>query len=414
MADETIDQLKELATNVKGLKEKADKIDSLETKLKDTENLPADVKEIKDTVKVIKDNADKNQEVIDKFVTDQQKKDLFGNQINKEHFGEGLTKGLKENEAALKNYKNSRNPIHFDIKAVGDIASGSFTTSGTQTFAGPTQIPGVQRIAYNQNRLRDIIGTTQVQTDSVSVIRGVAGEGAPTVVGVGGLKPQSDADWVKVIIPITKIAHYYTIPEEYLEDISWLSADIQQTGVAELMKVENNLLISQTAGAGVFGGLIQNSTAYASPSGLATAIVGPNNYDVLVAGVTQLRNAFRDPNFILVDNDSYAKMLLAKSADDGHYLFGAPNISIPNVGGIPIYPMAVSTLADKFIIGDRNYATVAVRAGISVRFYDQHASNAIYNLVTVVIEERLALVVKRTDAFVYGDFSDAITALTAA
>jgi HK97 family phage major capsid protein len=184
--------------------------------------------------------------------------------------------------------------------------------------------------------------------------------------------------------------------------------------VSELMKIENNLLISQTAGAGVFGGLIQNSTAFAAPSGLALAVDFANNYDVLVAAITQLRNGFRDANFILVDNDSYAKMVLAKSASDGHYLFGAPNISIPNVGGVPIYPMAVTTLADKFIVGDRNYATVAVRAGISVRFYDQHANNAIYNLVTVVVEERLALVVKRTDAFIYGDFSDAAAALETA
>ena len=46
--------------------------------------------------------------------------------------------------------------------------------------------------------------------------------------------------------------------------------------------------------------------------------------------------------------------------------------------------------------------------------HDQHANNAIYNLVTVVIEERLALVVKRTDAFIYGDFSDAAAALETA
>jgi HK97 family phage major capsid protein len=418
MADETKQVLDELGTNVKSLLPKIDEHESAITEVKDkikaVENLPTDVTEIKNTVKVLKDNADKNQEALDKLLAEQQKQNIFGNQINKESFKYGLEKELKAREAKLKTYKNTREGFQFEVKAVGDIAAGNFTTSGTQTFAGPTMIPGVQRIAYNQNRLRDIIGTTQVQTDSVAVIRGVAGEGAPTVVGVGALKPQSDADWVKVIVPITKIAHYYTIPEEYLEDVSWLADDITQTGVSELMKIENNLLISQTAGAGVFGGLIQNSTAFAAPSGLALAVDFANNYDVLVAAITQLRNGFRDANFILVDNDSYAKMVLAKSASDGHYLFGAPNISIPNVGGVPIYPMAVTTLADKFIVGDRNYATVAVRAGISVRFYDQHANNAIYNLVTVVVEERLALVVKRTDAFIYGDFSDAAAALETA
>ena len=404
-----LDELKsslETSVSEKAKAQITEQIKEVEGKIKAFEALPADVKEIKDTVKVMKDAADKNQEALDKLIEANQNKNLFGNQINKESFGESLYKGLKEKEDVLKGYKNHRSQVSFELKAVGDIASGNFTTSGTQTFAGPTQLPGVQRIAYNPNRLRDIIGTTQVNTDSVSVIRGVAGEGAPTTVQPGGLKPQSDADWVKVIVPITKIAHYYTIPEEYLEDIAWLTDDITQTGISELQKVENEKLISQTAGSGVFGGLIQNSTAYAAPSGLALGVNLANNYDVLVSAVTQARNAYRNPNFILVDNDSYAKMILTKDTTGG-YVFGAPNISIPNVGGIPIYPMAVSTLADKFIVGDSNYATVAVRAGISVRFYDQHASNAIYNLVTVVIEERLALVVKRTDAFIYGDFSDA-------
>lgn len=423
MADNEKSVIEKLDANVGAVLAKYDEqekaIKEAQDQIKSFEGIPADVKEIKDTVKVIKDNADKNQEVIDKFVAEQQNKNLFGNAINQESFTDGLRKAMQERKNEIADFRNSlsggrsKKSLDFELKAVGDIAAANFTTSGTQTWSGPTQLPGVQRIAYNPNRLRDIIGTTQVTTDSVSVIRGVAGEGAPTTVAVGALKPQSDADWVKVIVPITKIAHYYTIPEEYMEDIPWLTDDITQTGISELQKVENEKLISQTAGAGVFGGLIQNSTAYAAPSGLALGINLANNYDVLVSAVTQARNAYRNPNFIVVDNDSYAKMILTKDAN-GAYAFGAPNISIPNVGGIPIYPMAVSTLADKFIVGDSNYATVAVRSGISVRFYDQHANNAIYNLVTVVIEERLALVVKRTDAFIYGDFSDAAAALETA
>ena len=399
----------------KQVKEWKEKMKEQDEQIKKAAALEKNITDLTSTVTVLKDAADKNQEAVDKLIASQKQISLAG---NVESFKDMLAEGLKTKADALKNYNaNGRTPVSINIdkggdmvqKVVGDIGSANFTISGTQTFAGPTMLPGVARIAYPQTRMRDIFGTTPVTTDSVSVIRGVAGEGGPTGVAAGALKPQSDADWVKVIIPITKIAHHYNIPEEWLEDVSWLSDDITQTGVAELIKLENQKIVSNVT-ANEFTGLVQNSTAYAAPTGLANAIASANNYDVLVAAQTQLRNGNRDANVIFTDNDDFAKMILTK-ASTGEYVFGAPNMSIPNVFGVPIYPVNVTALAGKFIVGDRNYATVAVRSGISVRFFDQHANNAIYNMVTVVIEERLALVVKRTDAFIYGDFASARTRL---
>lgn len=413
---EFMEQLEALKTDLSNaLTEKAKaeigvQIKALEEKFKAVAGIEGDIKLVKEDIKVVKDATDKTNE----WINEQKKKagrSPFGvNDIDSNSFKSNLITGLKAKENDLKNYRSNRSQIIVDLKAVGDIGSGNFTSSGTQTFTGPTMIPGIQRAAYEETHMRDILPVSSITTDSVAVIRGNRGEGGPTTVAVGGLKPQSDADWTKVIVPVTKIAHYYTIPEEWLEDVSWLADDITQTGLAELKLVEDTKIISNNT-SGEFTGLVQNSTAYASPTGLALGVDNANNYDVLVAAMTQLKNAKRgNANFILVDNDSWAKMVLSKGTD-GHYLFGAPNVGIPNVFGVPIYAMTASTLADKFIIGDKNMAVIAVRSGVSVRFYDQHANNAIYNLVTVVIEERFALVVKRVDAFVYGDFSDARTAL---
>jgi len=57
-------------------------------------------------------------------------------------------------------------------------------------------------------------------------------------------------------------------------------------------------------------------------------------------------------------------------------------------------------------------ARIGQRDNVSVRFYDQNEDDAIKNMVTVVIEERLTVVTGRADYLVYGDFSDARTALT--
>lgn len=329
-------------------------------------------------------------------------------------FGDALGEALLKFGDKLKGYKNDRQPINMELKAVGNMVAGNLTISGTSTFAGADYL-GLGRKPYEAVHVRNIpgINLVPISTDSAYVIRDAGGEGGPTATAMGGSKPQSDRDYVKLIVPVTKIAHYFKIPEEMLEDNAWLQNEITAIGVEELMAKEDDLLLNQSAGSGLFAGLTQtlNSTAFAAPTALALGIKTPNKYDVLVAAWTQLQTLKSTATAILVNPQDYAGMILGKSTT-GEYLFGAPNATIPNVGGIPVIPSNNVTV-DKFIIGDFSKVKLGQRAGVSVRFYDQNEDDAIKNMVTVVIEERLTMVVDRADRFVYGDFSDAVTALTA-
>ena len=67
--------------------------------------------------------------------------------------------------------------------------------------------------------------------------------------------------------------------------------------------------------------------------------------------------------------------------------------------------------SDKFLIGDFSKVTLGQRAGFSVRFYDQNEDDAIKNMVTVVIEERVTIVEGSADYMYYGDLSDGREAL---
>jgi HK97 family phage major capsid protein len=201
-----------------------------------------------------------------------------------------------------------------------------------------------------------------------------------------------------------------------LADNAWLQNEITAIGLEELLAKEDDLLLNQVAGAGLFGGLTTatNSTAFAAPASLALGVDLANNYDVLVAAWTQARNAKVSPNLVLCNPSDYAKMILTKeSATSGAYVFGAPNIAIPNIFGIPLVPHTAMT-SDKFLIGDFSKVTLGQRAGVSVRFYDQNEDDAIKNMVTVVIEERITIVAGRADYLYYGDFSDGRAALETA
>lgn len=361
-------------------------------------------------IKVVADEVDRLKTSVEESL---KKNGKIAAQAKAATFADSLAEQLEAKSAELKGFgSNGRRAV--ELKTVGNIGSGSVTTSGTETFAGNTFL-GIGRKPYEVRHVRQLLSVRPIATDSAYFVRDAGGEGGPTAVAMAAAKPQTDRDYVKLIAPVTKIAHYFKIPEEMLEDNAWLRAEITGVGIEELMAKEDDLILNQAAGAGLFAGLTTatNSTAFAAPASLALGIEGANNYDVLVAAWTQLQTLkTQGASAILCNPADYARMVLSK-ASTGEYVFGAPNVSIPNVFGIPVYPTNAIT-SDKFLIGDFSKVALGQRAGISVRFYDQNEDDAIKNMVTVVIEERLTVLADRADRLVYGDFSDARAALETA
>lgn len=348
-------------------------------------------------------DSEANQKALDELIAKGQKVEVKGG----ESVSDAIGAAMETKKEALSNYvKDGRRGISFELKTVGNIgANSNISVSGTPAFypGGGLFEPG--RKPYEISHIRQLVTVRNLPSGmDAYVIRDAGGEGGPTSVAAGVAKPQSDRDWVKTIVPITKIAHYYKVPEEYLSDIPWMQSEISGVGVEELMAKEDTMFLTNSAG-GEFLGLNQtfNSTAFSAPASLADAIVDSNNYDVLVAAWTQLRNLKSNTTGVLLHPSDYALMILTKD-DNGNYVFGAPNQSIPNLFGAPIIPHTAVT-SDKYFLGDFGKLVVGQRAGLSVRIFDQDQDDAIKNLVTVIIEERVTFAADRADRIIYGDFS---------
>ena len=384
--------------------EVAEQMKAVDLKLSEIRQMPVDISE---------DQLKKSLEDVNTLIRDFESFQLEAKQkAGKKDisFGDALGEQLEKSKEQLNKYKTNRNPINFELKVVGNLGAGNLTTSGTETFSGNTFL-GLGRKPYEIAHIRNFVPSMLINTDSAYVIRDAAGEGGPTAVAMAAAKPQSDRDYVKLIQPVTKIAHYFKIPEEMLADNSWLQGEISGVGIEDLLAKEDDLLLNQVAGAGLFAGLLTatNSTAFAAPASLALAIEAANNYDVLVAAWTQLKVLKNSANYVLCNPADYARMVLTK-ATTGEYVFGAPNVSIPNIFGIPLVPHN-SITSDKFALGGFSKVKICQREGVSVRFYDQNEDDAIKNMVIVVIEERLTIVADRADRIIYGDFSDGRAAL---
>lgn len=321
-----------------------------------------------------------------------------------------INKALQDNKEALANYtKNGRKAVSLDLKVVGNISAANTTVTGTRAFAEGPGLWEPGRKPYEPRHIREFMRVVAQGPGTTSyVTRMTTQEGAPTSVAAAAAKPKSDIDWLKTMIPITKIAHHYKVDEETLADVTWMQDEITGVGVEELMVLEDTMILTNSAG-GEFLGLNQtfNSTAFAAPTSLVdiyTGAIKANNYDVLVAAWTQLRILKSNTTLVLLHPADYARMILTKDTT-GQYPFGAPNQNIPNLFGAPIIAHTAVT-SDKFFLGDFSKVKLGVRSGLSVRFYDQNEDDAIKNMVTIVIEERITMAADRADRIIYGDFSD--------
>jgi HK97 family phage major capsid protein len=254
--------------------------------------------------------------------------------------------------------------------------------------------------------MRNILPVGQTNSNVIRYVRDNGGEGVPTTVAEGATKPLIDRDLEIKDAPVRKIACYMRVPEEMIEDIPYLQSFLTQIGIEEVMLVEDDqILYGNNVGQNLHG-LIPNATAF--DTGLLAAVDAPNEFDILRAARTQGRLAKRRPTVALVNPGDYYNMTSRKDSTNNYLFLGGGNGIQPgrNVDGLTIIDHTIIEPGDWLVL-DPRAAAIFDRTGMSVRFYDQDQDNAIKNLITIVIEKRLALPIYYTNGLITGTFEAA-------
>lgn len=407
-------QLKDLRDNLatetdaKVKKQIESEIKTLESKLPTTEQ----VKTLQEQVKTLTDNAEKNQKAIDDMLTAQKAQQL-NNTLKTP--ADQIESKLTEKEANLKAYKAGDGKgftINMDRKIVGNFSSSTSIT-GTH-FVTPQLVPGVIAIPYEEVHMRNILPVGQTNSNLIRYIRDMGGEGGPGMVAEAATKPQMDRDLEIFDAPVRKIGTHMRVPEEMIDDIPYLSSFLTQIGTEEVMLLEDEQILYGDGTGQNLSGLELNSTPFA---GTGLGIGGasgpdPNQFDVLRAARTQARLLKRRPTIALVNPGDYYKMESTKDTTGNYMFLGGGNGILPgrNVGGLTVIDHT-AVEPDDFFVLDPRAAQIFDRTGLSIRFYDQDQDNAIKNLITIVIEKRLALPIYYTTGIIKGTFTSAIADL---
>jgi HK97 family phage major capsid protein len=324
---------------------------------------------------------------------------------------ENLTSLLTEKADELKAMKEkSGASVQIQLKAVGTMALSTNTTGQIPQAERET---GITRIVRRNPFILELVNVGTIMSNVWEWVEQKNVEGGSAMTAEGAAKSQTDFDLVVASANVKKVTAYIKVTKEMLDDVALLRSEIDQE-LTELINLRiDDQLLNGTGLTVNLTGIVTNATAWAAGA-FALAIPEPTNYDVLATAINQVRVNLFEPTYIVMHPTDVTKMKLSK-ASDGHYVLPPfSSVDGTSVEGIRVVANTGVTI-DKFLVGDFSKAGVRFKEGLTINVGYEN-DDFTKNLVTILAEARLVQRVKSNHygAFVYGDFSDAITALTQA
>jgi HK97 family phage major capsid protein len=320
-------------------------------------------------------------------------------------FKDAVKKGVESQIEQIKANVNSKAPVIVDLKSMG---FENFTNYDTfvQDIRN-TVIPTMEEAFHVRNILS--AGTTTGSTLYYPKATGKTGTGPAgwdydkTTVANTVVKPAFAMNFERVTAPVEWIAGILTLPIEMLEDLSWLTSYLATYAPIELLKEEDDQILNGDGTGNTLNGLINTASAY---SGSYT--IGIER--IIDAAYGQLGELnFDMPTDVLLNPRDIVAIMLNKASTSGEYNLPEGAIGIVGgrlqIGGLRVNKTNKIDQGD-FLVGDFvRGAALVTRSAMQLRFFDQNKDNVEKNMMTIRIEERVALPKFYEEAFVYGSLT---------
>ncbi|TCK37978.1 HK97 family phage major capsid protein [Paraburkholderia sp. BL8N3] len=283
-----------------------------------------------------------------------------------------------------------------ELKAVAPI----YESIDPNKYPVPSQRDTTLRGApENDVWVRDLLPNGQTTSNLIEYVQEKAMQNnANYQVPEGALKAQSDISFEAKQAPVVTIAHWILASRQVLDDAPMLQSYINSRMIYGLNSKVDTELIAGDGAAGHLSGLLPNSTPMtAAPAGTW------NNADYIRLAMAQIQAAFYRPSIAILNPLDWVFMQLSKNAN-GEYLFGSPLAPVtPRLWNMNIAE-SYAMPAGQFVVGDARQSMVWDRQQVTVEVSREDRDNFVKNMVTILVETRLALSVYAVPAFVKGSF----------
>lgn len=261
--------------------------------------------------------------------------------------------------------------------------------------------------------IRAFINVTPTTTDLIRHVQEDSYTDNAGTVAEGVAAGQSSLTTDSVDTPARKISTFFKVSKESMADVKFLENHIRSRGISKVLSAEDLQILTGNNVSPNLNGIKNQAASYDDKLADANA----TNFDVIANAATNVSvngNGGYNANLALIHpNDLLKKFTTAKNGDKAYYL---PHIFTPmplEIGGARVIANTAVT-EDDFFVGDfRLGATLALRSDIEISFSNSNEDDFKKGLVAVLVEERIALVVYRPNAFIYSTFTDALGEATA-
>ncbi len=281
-------------------------------------------------------------------------------------------------------------------------------TGQNQPLVPADRVAGIIHEPNRLLRIRDVLAATGTNSNLIefakeNVFTNNAGPqigGSPEAFE-NVTKPESAITFTLATEAVQTIAHWIPASKQVIADSAQLQGYISGRLTYGLKLKEETQLLSGTGANGQLNGLITQATAYTVQSPQLT-----NEMDIIREAIKQAQLSEYFPTNIVLNPQDWYDIDVKKvgsTATDERYVVGNPReMSAPRLWGLPVI-LSNSISAGTFLLGAFDMgAEIKDRMQATVEVSRENSDNFVKNMITILAEERIALVVYRPAAFITG------------
>lgn len=320
-----------------------------------------------------------------------------GGDVRAETAADMFEKYLEENPDVKTQLANIREKQSISVPIGRKAITNSGVTGAALNYPAQTVAPILQPL---QRRLtiRDLLAAGRTDSAAIFYPRESGFTNSANIVSEGSLKPESNLTFEPVTEAVVTIAHWLRISKQMAADVPALMSYINGRLTYGLKLVEENQLLNGSGTGGNLEGIYTAATPYAN----TVSLPNETDLDKIRLAILQAELAYAEVNGIILHPQNWATMELTKDTT-GQYVFARPQESAqPRLWGRNVVSTPAMTLG-RFLVGDfAQHAQIFDREDANVLISAEDRDNFVRNMLTILVEERLALAIYRPEAFIKG------------
>ncbi|HIF3529524.1 TPA: phage major capsid protein [Salmonella enterica] len=282
------------------------------------------------------------------------------------------------------------------------VNAALISTGVAEGVVEPQRLPGIDTAPRQRLFIRDLIAPGRTSSPAIFWVQQTGFTNKAAVVPENTQKPYSDIAFATKITPVTTIAHMFKASKQILDDFAQLQSTVDAEMRYGLKYVEEQEILFGD-GTGVhLHGIVPQASAFSAEF----RVEQQNGIDDLRLAMLQAQLARFPASGHVLHFIDWAKIELTKDTLGRYILANPSGLTGPTLWGLPVVATEAAAFKGKFLTGAFNAgAQIFDREDANVVISTENADDFEKNMISIRCEERLALAVKRPEAFIYGSFT---------